>query len=62
MSDFFNLKNFLIFIYLFIFGLFLPFSRAAPEAYGGSQARGLVGPIATGLHQSCSNMGSEPCL
>ena len=33
------------------------FSRAAPSAYGDSQARGPVG-----LHQSHSNMGSEPCL
>ena len=31
-------------------------------AYGGSQARGLIGAVATGLHQSYSNTGSEPCL
>ena len=37
---------------LFFFGLF---SRAAPAAYGGSQARGLIGAIATGLRQSHSN-------
>ena len=31
-------------------------------AYGGSQARGLIGAIATSLCQSHSNMGSEPHL
>ena len=40
-----------IFIYLFIFCLFA-FSRAAPVAYGGSQARGLIGAIAADLHHS----------
>ena len=45
-----------IFIYLFIyFCLF----RAAPTAYGGSQARGLIGAVVAGLYHSCSNMGSE---
>ena len=43
---------------LFIFA----FSRAAPAAYGGSQARGLIRAVATGLRQSHSNMGSEPRL
>ena len=37
-------------------------SWAAPAAYGGSQARGRIGAVATGLHQSHSNAGSEPCL
>ena len=44
---------------LFFFPVLLPFSRVAPEAYGGSQARGLTGAVAAGLHQSHSNMGSE---
>ena len=35
------------------------FSWAAPTAYGGSQARGLIGAVATGLRQSHSNAGSE---
>ena len=35
------------------------FSRAAPAAYGGSQARGLIRAVAAGLHQSHSNLGSE---
>ena len=45
-----------------LFVLFLFFSRAAPEACGGSQARSLTGAVATGLHQSHSNVGSEPRL
>jgi len=35
---------------------------AAPVAYGGSQARGLIRATAAGLRQSHSNVGSEPCL
>ena len=42
--------------------LFFAFSRATPEAYGGSQARGLIGAVATDLHHSHSNAGSEPHL
>ena len=34
-------------------------SRASPMAYGGSQARGPIGAIAAGLHQSHSNARSE---
>ena len=44
--------------FLFVFGLFA-ISRAASAAYGGSQARGLIGAVAAGLHQSHSNVGSE---
>ena len=43
---------------LFLFWLF----RAAPAAYEGSQARGQIGAVATGLHRSHSNAGSEPQL
>ena len=39
--------------------LFFVFSRAAPMVYGGSQARGQIGAIATDLHQSHSNVGSK---
>ena len=46
---------------ILIFCLFA-FSRAAPMAYGGSQPRGLIGAVATGLSQSHSNTGSEPRL
>ena len=54
--------------YLFIFCLLsfvvvvVAISWAAPAAYGGSQARGLIGAVATGLRQSHSNSGSEPHL
>ena len=49
-----------LFIHLF-FGLFA-ISWAAPAAYGGSQARGPIGAVATGLRQSHSNVGSEQRL
>ena len=42
--------------------LFVCLFMAAPTAHGGSQARGPIGTIATGLHQSHSNMGSKPHL
>ena len=42
----------------FVFYLF----RAAPVAYGGSQARGQTGAAAAGLHHSYSNSGFEPRL
>ena len=58
-----------LFIYLFLSFVFLSFvvvvvaiSWAALAAYGGSQARGPIGAVATGLRQSHSNAGSEPCL
>ena len=38
------------------------FSRATPEAYGSSQARGLIGAVAYSLGQSHSNSGSKPRL
>ena len=36
--------------------------RATTAAYGGSQARGLMGAVAAGLHHSHSNARSEPHL
>ena len=36
--------------------------RAAPEAHRGSQARGLIGATASGLHHSHSNTRSQPHL
>ena len=48
--------------FLFGFGFFFcPFSlfRATPTAYGSSQARGLIGAVAAGLHHSHSNARSE---
>ena len=52
-------RNFSLFFFFFCLSTF---SRAAPEAYGGSQGRGLIGAVATGLHQSHSNEGYEPHL
>ena len=40
--------------FIFVFCLF----RAAPVAYGGSQARGLIGAIAASLHHSHSSARS----
>ena len=59
------LKLFLIlFIYLFIYLLIYLFSlfRAAPGAYGSSQARDRIRAIAACLHHSNSNVGSKLCL
>ena len=60
LPDWLRYKVFL-FVCLFLFFLFA-FSRATPAAYGGSQTRGLIGAVATGLDHSHSNAGSEPCL
>ena len=46
----------------FFFFFFFVFSRATTAAYGGSQARGLIGAATTGLCHSHSKAGSEPCL
>ena len=48
-------------LFVCLFGLFA-ISWAAPEAYGSSQARGLIGAIAAGLHHSHSDTRSEPHL
>ena len=57
-----SLHSFFCFCFCLVwFGLFA-FSGAAPAAYGGSQARGLIGTVATSLCQSHSNAGSEPHL
>ena len=56
---------FLSFFFLFFFVFFVvvvAISWAAPAAYGGSQARGLIEAVATGLHYSHSNSGAEPHL
>ena len=50
--------EFFFIFYFFVFCLF----RARPAAYGGSQARGLIGAAATGLHHNRSNAESEPHL
>ena len=40
-----------LFHFILFFCLFA-FSRATPTAYGGSQARGLIGALAASLHHS----------
>lgn len=50
----FTYVGFLVFGFVLFFILF----RAAHTACGGSQARGLTGAVAAGLH----HVGSEPCL
>ena len=50
-----------VFSFLFFFCL-CAFSGAAPAAYGGSQARGLIGAVAAGLRHSHSDAGTEPHL
>ena len=50
-----------LFFFFFFFCLF-SFFRAAPSAYGGFQARGLIGAVAAGLHHSHSSMASEQRL
>ena len=55
-----NLKPCLGFI-IIIFCLFA-ISWVASAAYGGSQARGRIGAVATGLYHNHSNTGSEPHL
>ena len=48
----------LVKLYLFVCFFF----RATAAAYGVSQARGLIGAVASGLHHNHSNSGSEPLL
>ena len=45
-------------IFFFFFFFWSVFSRAAPRAYGGSQAREPIRAVATGLRQSHSSAGS----
>ena len=45
----------------FFFGLFA-ISWAAPAAYGGSQARGPIGAVATAYGTATATQGSEPHL
>ena len=51
-----------IILFYFLCVCVFAFSRAAPAAYGGSQASGLIGAVAAGPCQSHSNTGSEPRL
>ena len=49
-------------LFYFILSFFFFFLRVVPTAYGGSQAMGLIGAVAAGLHHSHSNTGSELSL
>ena len=51
-----------LFVPSFFFSVFLLFLWATPMAYGGSQARGPIGAVATVLRQSHSIVGSKPHL
>ena len=51
-------ENYVPFIIFLCFCLFA-FCRAAPTAYGGSQARGRIGAVAAGLHQNHSNVCNQ---
>jgi len=63
MIFYFRIVNFVLREFqLKYFFFFLAISWAAPTAYGGTQARGQIGAVATGLRQSHSNTGSEPRL
>ena len=45
-----------------IFSVFFFFFKAAPTAYGSSQARGQIGAVVADLYHSHSNARSEPHL
>ena len=52
-----------LFFFIFLFFVFLlGISRTASAAYGVSQAKGLIGPVAPGLLQSHCNVGSKSHL
>ena len=60
-SPMFLSRSFILLLLLLLFCLFA-ISRAAPVAYGDSQARGLSRAVAASLHHSHGNAGSEPSL
>ena len=55
----FNKYIFLFLFFFFCLFIFLSFFRAAPVAYGGSQARGPIGAVVASLHRSHSNTGIQ---
>jgi len=55
----FLFKKLSFFFFLLYFFCLFAFSSASPAAYGGSQARGLIGAVATSLCLSHSNARSE---
>ena len=52
LSSYFQTRDRILFCFVLFFGLF----RAAPAAYGGSQARVQIGVLAAGLRHSHSNV------
>ena len=60
-SAIFLLLSFCLFVVVVVV-VVVAISWAAPAAYGGSQAKGLIGVVATGLCQSHSHTGSEAHL
>ena len=52
----------ILFFFVFFFFLLFVFSRTAPTAYGGSQARSRIKSVSAGLHHSHSNARSKPHL
>ena len=58
----FSFPAFFFFFLSFVVVVVVAISWAAPAAYGSSPARGPIGAVAAGLHQSHSNAGSEPHL
>ena len=63
-STTFNSLMYMLAVDMFIIHFFFVFClfRVEPEAYGGSQSRGLIGATAASLCHSHSNVGSEPRL
>ena len=55
-------KTYIIIIIITIIILSFVFFRAAPVAYGGSQARGRIRAVTVSLRQSHSNAKTEPHL
>ena len=55
-------EHFIFYLFIYLCICLFAISSAAPVAYGGSQARGPIRAVATSLHQSHSNVGSEPRL
>ena len=56
-------SHYTFFIYFFlIFFVFCLFFRATPASYGGSQAKGRIGAVATGVYHNHSNAESEACI
>ena len=58
----FSFSFFFFCLFVVVVVIVVAISCAAPAAYGGSQARGRIGAVATSLRQSHSNAGSESRL